>query len=160
MRTGDFMGHPAQPAGLPGRETPSLAVMLSSQTEQLALCRELEDIADSLPASVNRQKCIFAAQALATLVKRSHAYEEDVFFPWLEALSEADAPLLSILERLKFEHFEDECYAEELVEVLMKLGRGDPVNMEATGYMFRGFFEARRRHIAFERDHLLSYIRP
>lgn len=142
------------------RETPSLAVMMSSQNEQLALCRELEDIADSLPGSVNRQKCIFAAQALGALMKRSHAYEEEIFFPWLEGQRQADSSLAAILERLKFEHFEDECFAEELAEVLMKLGRGDAVNMEAAGYMFRGFFEARRRHIAFERDHLLSYIRP
>ena len=121
---------------------------------------EVEDIADSLPGSVNRQKCIFAAQALGTLMKFSHSYEEEVFFPWLEARAQDNEDLLTILKRLKFEHFEDECFAEELVEVLMKLGRGDPVNMEATGYMFRGFFEARRRHIAFERDHLLTYIRP
>ncbi|MCJ8518044.1 hypothetical protein ABID21_001074 [Pseudorhizobium tarimense] len=32
--------------------------------EQLALCDELEEIADSLPAKVNRQKCIYAAKAL------------------------------------------------------------------------------------------------
>lgn len=146
-------GETAQPS-------PSLDTMLSAQNEQMALCRELEDIADSLPASVNRQKCIYAAQALATLMKMTHSYEEEIFFPWLEAQQQANETLRTILKRLKYEHFEDECYAEELVEVLMKLGRGDPVNMEATGYMFRGFFEARRRHIAFERDHLLTYIGP
>ncbi|MBB4066970.1 hemerythrin domain-containing protein [Gellertiella hungarica] len=144
----------------PEADKPSLAIMLAAQDEQLALCRELEDIADSLPGSVNRQKCIYAAQALGTLMKRTHAYEEDVFFPWLERGREADDRLASILKRLRYEHFEDECYAEELMEVLLKLGRGDPVNMEATGYMLRGFFEARRRHIAFERDHLHTYMRP
>lgn len=139
---------------------PSLSVMLASHDEQLALCRELEDIADSLPASVNRQKCIYAAQALALLVKNSHDYEERIFFPWLERQGQAGGSLEAILSRLKFEHCEDECYAEELADVLLRLGRGDQVNMEATGYMLRGFFEARRRHIAFERDHLLNYIRP
>lgn len=141
-------------------EKPSLSIMLESQSEQLALCRELEDIADSLPGSVNRQKCIFAAQALGVLMKKTHSYEEDTFFPWLEKENEADEKLAAILKRLRFEHFEDECYAEELVEVLLKLGRGDAVNMEATGYMLRGFFEARRRHIAFERDHLMHFMRP
>jgi hypothetical protein len=139
---------------------PSLAAMLAASDEQLALCRELEDIADSLPSSVNRQKCIYAAQALGMLVKNSHEYEETVFFPWLEQQSLGGDELTEILTRLKFEHCEDECYAEELADVLLRLGRGDPVNMEATGYMLRGFFEARRRHIAFERDHLLKFIRP
>lgn len=159
MQGTEIKGNPATDAGRARQEMPSLAAMLSSQNEQLALCRELEDIADSLPGSVNRQKCIFAAQALGALMKRSHSYEEDVFFPWLQNRQQHSPDIIAILERLKYEHFEDECFAEELVEVLMKLGRGEAVNMEAAGYMFRGFFEARRRHIAFERDHLLSYIR-
>lgn len=139
---------------------PLLATMLAASDEQLALCRELEDIADSLPSSVNRQKCIYAAQALGLLVKNSHEYEEKIFFPWLEQQGLGGDSLAEILTRLKFEHCEDECYAEELADVLLRLGRGDTVNMEATGYMLRGFFEARRRHIAFERDHLLKYMRP
>jgi hypothetical protein len=150
--------HPA-PQAAPRRK-PSLTVMLAAQDEQLSLCRELEDIADSLPSSVNRQKCIFAAQALGSLMRSTHDYEEKIFFPWLAAEADSDDRLEPILARLKFEHCEDECYAEELTDVLMKLGRGEPVNMEATGYMLRGFFEARRRHIAFERDHLMKYIRP
>ena len=41
-----------------------LAWLDRAHAEQLALCRELEEIADSLPASINRQKCIYAAKAL------------------------------------------------------------------------------------------------
>nr|WP_316654577.1 hemerythrin domain-containing protein [uncultured Gellertiella sp.] len=138
--------------------TPSRSFMLSSQDEQLALCRELENIADSLPSSINRQKCIYAAQALQPLMKATHDYEESVFFPWLETSGAASPALGETLTRLKFEHFEDECYAEDLVDVLLKLGRAEPVNVEATGYMLRGFFEALRRHIAFEREHLMSEL--
>lgn len=141
-------------------DVPSLPLMLLAQDEQFALCRELEDIADSLPASVNRQKCIYAAQGLNTLIKHSHDYEEKVFFRWLEDTVRIDAALEATITRLKFEHCEDECYAEDLSDVLLRLARGDAVNMEATGYMLRGFFEARRRHIAFEREHLLRYLRP
>ena len=160
MRQSEHLMQSRPAADAPGGTKPSLSVMLASNDEQLALCRELEDIADSLPSSVNRQKCIYAAQALSLLVKNSHDYEEKVFFPWLERQTWGDDSLEAILSRLRFEHCEDECYAEELSDVLMRLGRGDAVNMEATGYMLRGFFEARRRHIAFERDHLLKYIRP
>jgi hypothetical protein len=60
------------------------------------------------------------------------------------------------LTRLRFEHCEDECFAEELTEALHALGAGRAeINIEATGYMLRGFFEAMRRHIAFESEHLL-----
>jgi len=124
--------------------------------EQLALCRELEEIADSLPASINRQKCIYAAKALGPLIKGIHHYEETVLFPMLQAKPDATETLGPTIERLKFEHCEDECFAEELTDALLKLGSGESVNMEAVGYMLRGFFEGMRRHIAFEREHLLQ----
>jgi hypothetical protein len=124
--------------------------------EQLALCRELEGIADSLPANINRQKCIYAAKALGPLIKGIHHYEETVLFPMLQANPDATVSLGSTIERLKFEHCEDECFAEELTDALLKLGSGERVNMEAVGYMLRGFFEGMRRHIAFEREHLLQ----
>lgn len=123
--------------------------------EQLALCDALEDIADSLPASVNRQQCIYAAKALGPAIRYQHLCEETVLFPWLSKRAGAGASLEDTLSRLKYEHFEDECFAEELTDALLKLGAGQPVNMEAIGYMLRGFFEGLRRHIAFERDHLL-----
>ena len=129
--------------------------LMVAHEEQLALCRELEDIADSLPANINRQKCIYAAKALGPLVKAVHDYEESVFFPWLERHAAERARLEETLTRLKFEHCEDECYAEELTDALLKLGSGEAVNVEAVGYMLRGFFEVMRRHIAFERDHLM-----
>lgn len=133
-----------------------LAWLYRAHTEQLALCRELEDIADSLPTSINRQKCIYAAKALGPLIKGIHHYEETVLFPQLQANPDATESLGPTLERLKFEHCEDECFAEELTDALLKLGSGASVNMEAVGYMLRGFFEGIRRHIAFEREHLLQ----
>lgn len=128
---------------------------LRAQAEQLSLCRELEDIADSLPSSINRQKCILAARALGPLIASVHRYEEEVIFPALEAESTNSQAMAMTISRLKFEHFADECFAEELAERLLHLGEGDQgINMEATGYMLRGFFEGLRRHIAFEQTHL------
>lgn len=138
--------------------TRDLAWLDRAHTEQLALCKELEDIADSLPANVNRQKCIYAAKALGPLIKGIHHYEETVLFPQLQSNPDATDALGPTLERLKFEHCEDECFAEELTDALLKLGSGDRVNMEAVGYMLRGFFEGIRRHIAFEREHLLQGV--
>lgn len=134
----------------------SLAWLRHAHQEQLALCGELEDIADSLPANVNRQKCIYAAKALGPLIRGVHHYEETVLFPLIASRLGHD--YAETIDRLKFEHCEDECFAEELTDSLLKLGAGAAVNMEATGYMLRGFFEGMRRHIAFEREFLLKQL--
>lgn len=136
----------------------TIAWLRRAHGEQLALCNELEEIADSLPSSVNREKCLYAAKMLGPLVQSIHEYEEAVLFPWIE--SQRGPQLHETIERLKFEHCEDECFAEELTDALLKLGTGDAVNMEAVGYMLRGFFEGMRRHIAFERDCLLTQLPP
>lgn len=150
--------HFSRPLAAAPTSRPSLDWWETALDEQLRLCRELEEIADSLPAKVNRQKCIHAATALCPLIKDVHHYEDTVLFPALELHLAASADFLKTLARLKFEHFEDECFAEELAERLLLLGTGrDDVNMEATGYMLRGFFEALRRHIAFERDYFAAF---
>ncbi|MCJ8518043.1 hypothetical protein ABID21_001075 [Pseudorhizobium tarimense] len=41
---------------------------------------------------------------------------------------------------------------------MFKLGSDDAVDVEAGGYMLRGFIEGMRRHIAFERQHLLKSL--
>ncbi|WP_113486821.1 hemerythrin domain-containing protein [Rhizobium cremeum] len=146
---------PFPPVNVLTEDQRSLAWLRKAHEEQLALCTELEEIADSLPASINRQKCIYAAKALGPLIKGVHHYEETVLYPWLEATASQAPRMHDTLDRLKFEHFEDECFAEELTDALLKLGSGLPVNMEAVGYMLRGFFEGMRRHIAFEREYLL-----
>ena len=128
--------------------------------EQLALCQALEEIADSLPADINRQKCIYAAKALGPLIGGFHHYEEQVLFPWIATTSPPHVDVRKTLERLKIEHCEDECFAEELTDALLRLGSGEPSNMEAVGYMLRGFFEGVRRHIAYEADYLLGLVRP
>lgn len=132
-----------------------VAWLNNAHTEQLALCDELEEIADSLPANINRQKCIYAAKALGPTIRSLHQYEETVLFPRVRQSKRGQAED-ETLSRLRYEHLEDEGYAEELTEALFKIGSNDPVNMEAVGYMLRGFFEGLRRHIAFERSHLLK----
>ena len=149
----------AQPVRHTGQDV-IMAWIRQAHAEQLALCSELEEIADSLPASVNRQKCIYAAKALCPLIRSIHQYEENVLFPYLTQQHPNSGPMLATLSRLKFEHFEDEGYAEELTEALLRLGSAEPVNDEAVGYMLRGFFEGVRRHIAFEKAHLLHDYLP
>lgn len=133
-----------------------IAALRKAHNEQLLLCDRLEEIADSLPDSVNRQKCLYAARALGPMIRSIHRFEEDVIFPMVSTRLEGDEKIQATLNRLRFEHCEDECFAEELTEALYALAAGtDDINVEATGYMLRGFFEAMRRHLAFENEYLL-----
>ena len=135
----------------------SLDWLKKAHDVQLALCEALEEIADSLPANADRQTCANAARSLLPLMNEIHRYEEETLFPMLESRSIGDRELADAILRLKGEHVEDACYAEELTDTLTRLGSGDePMNAEAAGYMLRGFFESIRRHIAFEQQFILS----
>lgn len=141
-----------------GREVVPAAVMKRAHLEKLLLCEALEKIADTLP-KVDRLKCLSTANAIVPLLRNIHQYEETVIFPAYEAaLSSSDANLAST-RRLRAEHVEDECFAGEVTEILLAIGHGETVeNAEAVGFMLRGFFESLRRHIAFEREHVLPMI--
>lgn len=143
-----------------GREVVPAAVMKRAHLEKLQLCDALESIADTLP-KVDRLKCLSTANAIVPLLRNIHRYEETMIFPAYEAaLNSRDANLDST-RRLRAEHVEDECYAAEATGILLAIGHGETVdNAEAVGFMLRGFFESLRRHIAFEREHVLPMIGP
>lgn len=136
-----------------------LALAASAHDEMLRVCAALEEVADSLPANVDRVKCMVIAAELEPLLRGVHRFEEEALFPaYAEALRMAGRDQASV-ERLMAEHVEDECFAAELTEALLDIGRGGaPCNPEALGFMLRGFFEGKRRHVAFEREHLLPMI--
>lgn len=125
---------------------------------QLDLCDRLEQLADSLPANVDRITCLDIANALVPALRDIHRYEEQVVFPAFEAVAIADTRETTI-RRLRLEHIEDECFADEITEVLLAIGHGRPIaNAEALGFMLRGLFETMRRHVAFEREHVMPLL--
>lgn len=147
------------PARLTGR-TPCAGVD-DSHAAKLELCSELEAIADGLPSHVDRRKCLIVAAALVPLLRLSHACEEDCIFPaFTGAGADGDrSARMQTVQRLKMEHIEDECAAQDLTDVLFAIGHGAPIhNPEALGFMLRAFFETMRRHIAFEREHVFPVI--
>jgi hemerythrin-like domain-containing protein len=82
-----------------------------------------------------------------------------VVFPAFAAA--AARPLVgdASVRRLKAEHVEDECAAQDLADVLFAIGHGSAIdNPEALGFMLRAFFETTRRHIAFEREHVMPVL--
>jgi hypothetical protein len=135
----------------------------SCQSDQLALCDELESIADSLPDGLDRENCLLAARAVLNVLARTRDFEESQLFPALAPASVGemnDAGVNETLEHLRFEHVSDACFAEEVYEALMAMGRGtSTLPPAAAGYMLRGFFEGLRRHLAFERAFVLPALR-
>ncbi|MEZ5803691.1 MAG: hemerythrin domain-containing protein [Rhizobiaceae bacterium] len=141
------------------RPRKDIALVAEAHVRQLALCADLEAIADDLPSQVDRQRCLHLARAVCPTIAAAQSIEEELVFPAMRALLPAMPELQQTLERLRWEHFEDMCFAEELHDALLAMGCGEPtLDAEATGYMLRGFFESLRRHVAFEREMLLPLL--
>lgn len=120
------------------------------------LCDLLESIADSLPSAVDHHACLWVAAMLLPQLREAHDYEERVLFPAFAA----DVTRAETVRRLCAEHVEDEAAAEEVTETLLRIGHGGAIgNPEALGFMMRALFEAIRRHVAFEREHVLPIAR-
>ncbi len=123
---------------------------------KLEICDTLEAIADSLPAGVDRHRCLVMAALLLPTLREAHAYEEQTIFPVFARREDRAGSV----RRLCAEHVEDESLAEELTETLLHVGHGGEIaNPEALGFMLRALFEAMRRHIAFEREHVVPIAR-
>lgn len=125
--------------------------------QKMRICDELEAIADGLPSRVDRLKCLLVANELVPLLRMCHSYEEEYVFPAFAG--DSDAARTASIRRLKAEHVEDECAAQDLTDTLLAIGHGGAVaNPEALGFMLRGFFDSLRRHVAFEREHVLPKL--
>ncbi|MDB2384179.1 hemerythrin domain-containing protein [bacterium] len=130
-------------------------------TEQLALCDALEDIADSLPHDVDSQKSLSLSRALYAQMERAHQFEEEELFPLLAGALGADADSKESFRRLRFEHLQDACFAEEISEALREFAVGEnSLSPDALGYLLRGFFVGVRRHVEVERDLVALALRP
>ncbi|WP_238719848.1 MULTISPECIES: hemerythrin domain-containing protein [Nitratireductor] len=127
---------------------------------KLDMCHALERIADNLPDNIDRVECLRIANILAPSIRQIHVCEEnDIFTAYAAALAVSADADMETLRRLKAEHVEDQCFADEVTETLLGIGHGRAIdNAEAVGFMLRGFFETMRRHVAFERAHILPVL--
>lgn len=125
---------------------------------QANFCARLEAIADALPDQIDRQTCLETARTLYPVIKALHEFEEGHIFPLLRESGALNID--STIERLRFEHWEDESFAAELQESLCAFASDrDGPTPDSLAYMLRGFFECMRRHVAFEREHLLPILK-
>lgn len=127
--------------------------------EQSRFCDRLETLADLLPDGVDDRDCLLMAQNIVPLVRRAHEFEEGTIYPLLLSLPHMRADMPATLERLRFEHLGDEEFAGDLCVSLRQFVTDRAgCNVESLAWMLRGFFESLRRHIAFEREHLLPLV--
>ncbi len=137
-----------------------LDLILMEHAEHEKLCDLLEEIADSLPNDVDKEKVLQAVDKLKLELPLHHRVEEEALFPILEKYSNPKDNVADIVGRLSEEHVVDESFADELVEILELLSAGHPVEDANTfGYMLRGFFENYRRHINWENNVVLPLAR-
>jgi hemerythrin-like domain-containing protein len=128
-----------------------LEIMARDHQDQLVLCDCLEKIADSLPYDVDRGLCGSVIKSLKIDLPIHHRDEEEGLFPLLEEHAEPQDNIADVLARLAMEHATDESFADELLDNLEVLRRGEPPgNPDMLGYMLRAFFESYRRHIYWE----------
>lgn len=144
-------------------KTPVESIILQLQEHhrnQLDICNRLENLADSLPDNVDRQECLSISWQIYPAIKSAHQFEEETLFPTLQGTQGSSADIDRNIERLKFEHWEDESSAEDISIFLRQMVQSPKdANVGKISYMLRGFFEGLRRHIAFESEHLLPMLR-
>jgi hemerythrin-like domain-containing protein len=133
--------------------------LLEIWAEQLALCDALEHMADALPTGLGKMNCLRLARTIPAVVDRAHKLEELLLFPLLKRRAASSPALNAVIDRLRYEHLEDDAYAEELYDALNARGWGRATpSAETLGYMLRTFFAAMRRHIWFDRDVLMPLL--
>lgn len=133
-----------------------LSRVQSFHEKQTALCDRLEMLANSLPENFNPQEALVIARQIMPLISEAHRFEENVLFH----LIDQDSTSAQSLERLKFEHWEDEASGEDLTDALLSYARSPkPVMTDKLAYMLRGFFDNLRRHIAFEVEHIVPAVK-
>lgn len=151
---------PVASACVPGMRIPCID-LARTHAAKLKHCDALEEIADALPAHIDKRKCLILAATLVPLLQESHSYEETYVFPAFEQGTQNVDAARQTTRRLKTEHIQDECAAQDLSDILFAIGHGAPIkNPEALGFMLRAFFESMRRHIAFEREHFFPFLAP
>ncbi len=135
-------------------------LLLRDHETQWRMCGWLEEIADGLPGNASPALCRKAALCLRDDMPLHHREEEEALFPLLLARVEPADMAHDIIGRLREEHVNDLGFAEELVDILLRMESGAEVeNPDMLGYMLRGFFENYRRHIHWENTILIPLAR-
>jgi hypothetical protein len=120
----------------------------------IALCDDLELVADCLPDRAPPALCQRLSCEVVSTLMRAHLCEEELLLPLLAGSPRPE--LRHLAGRLRKEHEFDSGVALEVEELLASLAIGRAtLSPDAMGYMLRSFFESMRRHIRSEQDLLV-----
>ena len=137
-----------------------LFIVERHQNKQREMCRELEDVADSLPLDVDPSLCMRLARSLLPALRSAHEFKEEHFCELARSALEDIGNVDAIIDRLRAEYRENELLAEEVAEELSQWGVcAEPKHAETVGYMLRGFFISLTRHLDFEMVVLIDPIK-
>ena len=125
--------------------------------QQIDLACELEQIADALPDRFDQHRCRELAEHIPAVFDVTLTVAHDFLHPVLVHRGAGDLFSSTTAERLRLERLMDQGYAIEINGLLLTLaGPRGSNDMNAAGYMLRGFFDNWRRACAFE----LEYVVP
>lgn len=152
------MSSPSPNAGAPPGSL--LHVIEREHCAEMCLCNMLERLADALPEPLDTEIASAGIATLRNCVRRHIVLEEHYLYPVLVKRAKPGEFNADLLEHISREHASDESHAHEAADQMEEaLTRGRVPNPEMLGYMLRGFFEARRRHIAWENAVVLPLAR-
>jgi hypothetical protein len=101
-----------------------------------SFCNQLEAIADLLPTAVDVRDCLIIARNIVPVVKRAHAFEENVVYPLVLSDSANVVEVAVWIERLKFEHLGDEDFANDLCLALREFATNrNGANVESLSFL-------------------------
>lgn len=125
--------------------------------EQIELASELERIADALPDNFDQYRCRELADHIPAVFNVTLSVAHEFLHPVLLRRCDGHPFSKATVERLRSERLMDQGYAMEINGLLVMLaGPKSQADMNAAGYMLRGFFENWRRTCAFE----LEFVVP
>jgi len=137
-----------------------LHVIEQEHCAEICLCNMLERLADALPEPLDTEIAPAGIETLRNCVRRHIILEEDYLYPMLMKRAkpgEFNEDFLALISR---EHASDESHAHEAADEMEEaMSLGLVPKPEMLGYMLRCFFEARRRHIAWENAIIIPLAR-
>ena len=150
------------------RFTDPILKIEEEQVHLMALCDRLETIADRLPDNLNHFTVETVAYELRAKLPRLHMHMEQQLFPILKKRALPEDGIEEIIDGFTHEHAMDDGYVLGVLGVLEILDQSSrsqiaadqtAENYEAVGYLLRGFFEALRRHLRWQRFIVLRLAR-
>jgi hemerythrin-like domain-containing protein len=145
--------HSSGPAGPNG--TGDIEAVTGVHAQILRACDRLESICDSLPHAYNRVDVLEMSEWLEQSFPQLIQQEEGSLTRITPATEGDWEDAARIWKR---HHRTDVSYAGELAEALEEFAQRDEASaVDTLAYMMRGFFEAVRRHVAYE-EVLVAYV--